>query len=89
MRPLADKSDVRFVGDRDTMFVHDSRNPASEECFLQKLVEGGLAVGFEPDTLEQAFNEGFDYCDTCVGAEEPADLVSERRDSSSGTSRLS
>ncbi|MBD3349736.1 MAG: hypothetical protein GF400_11155 [Candidatus Eisenbacteria bacterium] len=70
---------MRFVGDRESMFVHDRWNRESESCFLERLVEDGKAVGFEPDTLEQAFNEGFDYCDNCIGKEEPEGPPRRRR----------
>jgi hypothetical protein len=64
--------DTRYVGDRDSMFVHDTWSRESETCLLDELARSGNAVRFEPDTLEQAFDEGFDYCDTCVGKEDPA-----------------
>jgi len=79
MRAIYSIEGVRYVGDRATFFVHDSWNRESEACFLDSLAEEGRAVAFDPDTLEQAFNEGFDYCDVCVGKEEPPAPEAEAR----------
>jgi len=71
MKAIGSIQGVRYVGDRTTFLVHDSWNRESESCFLEGVAREGRAVAFDPDTLEQAFNEGFDYCDVCVGKEEP------------------
>lgn len=71
MRNITELDGVRYVGDRTSMTVHDSWNRDSEHCLLDELAERGDAVGFDPDTLEQSFWEGFDYCDDCFGKREP------------------
>lgn len=71
MKEVKSLGGLRYVGDRDTMTVHDLWNRDSEACGVDELVERRLAVRFDPDTLEQAFWEGFDYCDTCFGKREP------------------
>ena len=78
VRELTRLNDVRYVGDRESMVIHDSWNGESEGCCLDGLSDKGTAVGFEPDTLEQAFQEGFDYCDHCIGSV-GADPVSDER----------
>lgn len=79
MRAIERLDDVRFVGDRNAMVVHDTWNDDCEVCCLNELLKAGACVGFEPDTLEQAFNEGFDYCDECLGRSEPAAPPRRRR----------
>lgn len=55
----------RFVGDSETMVVHDRLHEDCEDCLMEVLIEKGSAVYFEPDTRDQAFDEGYDYCDHC------------------------
>jgi hypothetical protein len=57
---------VRYVGDSESMIVHDSADEECEGCVLSDVLARNAAVRFEPDTLEQAFDEGFDYCDHCI-----------------------
>ncbi|MFH1501790.1 MAG: hypothetical protein ABIG03_01955 [Candidatus Eisenbacteria bacterium] len=71
MISLSKMEGIRYVGDRDALVVHDTWNNDSEGCRLGDLLGRGEAVSFEPDTLEQAFDEGFDYCDDCIGASDP------------------
>jgi hypothetical protein len=56
----------RYIGDRERMIVHDTASVECERCLMEEVLDRGAAVGFEPDTLEQAFHEGFDYCDHCL-----------------------
>ncbi len=71
MKTVKNLDDCRYIGDRTTTIVHDSWNRDSEHCLLDELVDRGDAVGFDPDTLEQSFWEGFDYCDHCFGKRDP------------------
>jgi regulator of replication initiation timing len=61
----------RYVGDVAQKIVHDRWNGGCDECVVEDLVQRGAAVGFEPDTLDSVFNEGFDYCDECFGRTDP------------------
>ena len=62
----------RYVGESDKMIVHDTWHEDCEQCLLEDLIIGrGVAVGFDPDDLDQAFWEGFEYCTNCFGRTEP------------------
>jgi hypothetical protein len=77
---LKELADRRFIGDSASMTVHDRWHPECEDCLMQTLVERGVAVGFEPDDLDQAFAEGYDYCIHCFDRSTP-----ERPDFSEGS----
>ncbi len=68
----------RFIGDAEQGVVHDRRHEECEDCLVQDLVDRGRAVGFRPDTLAQAFDEGYDYCDWCLDGSDPDPLPEER-----------
>jgi hypothetical protein len=55
----------RYIGDIGTMVVHDRWHPDCESCLPELLVSERVAVGFEPDELNQALNEGFECCSWC------------------------
>jgi hypothetical protein len=61
----------RYVGDTSTMTVHDRWHPECDDTLMKTLVRAGTAVAFEPDDLDQAFYEGFDYCSECFDKTEP------------------
>jgi len=65
----------RFVGDVENMIVHDTWHPDSEDCMVEEIVRRGAAVAFEPDDLDQAFWDGFDYCEHCFDKSDPAPPV--------------
>ena len=68
---LKELGEARFIGDSDLMIVHDTWHEASENCLLGKLVEQGTAVAFEPDELDQAFWEDYEYCTHCFDRSTP------------------
>ena len=76
---LKDLDGVRYVGDAQQGTVHDRHHEECEDCLMEDLVRRGDAVGFKPDALEQAFNEGYDYCDWCLDGSDP-DAAPERRE---------
>jgi hypothetical protein len=63
---------VRYVGERDTRIVHDRWHTDCQGCGLNEAVRRGDAVGFEPDSLDEAFLEGYEYCEACFDKTEPA-----------------
>lgn len=63
-----------LVGDLRTMEFHDLRNE-KPHCCLPSTFEDGFAVGFDPDTADQARADGFDGCPFCVGREPDAPPV--------------
>ena len=48
------------------MEVHDLQNETTQ-CQIDKIIAAGHAVGFMPDTLEQAHSEGYDNGAYCIG----------------------
>jgi hypothetical protein len=69
--PLRNLDGRRYVGDRERQVVHDTWHDECEDCIIEDLVHRDRAVGFAPDTLGQAFEEGYDYCDWCVDGSDP------------------
>jgi len=37
-------------------------------CQIDEILKAGHAVGFSPDTLNQAHSEGYDNCAHCIGS---------------------
>ena len=69
---LNELGDCRFVGDSTSKIVHDRWHGDCEDCLMQTLIDRGAAVRFEPDELDQAFVEGYDYCIHCFDRSTPA-----------------
>ncbi len=63
--------DKKYLGNSSSghMEVHDLKNE-KEQCQINEIIEAGNAVVFDPDTLEQAKNEGYDNCAFCLGGSE-------------------
>lgn len=61
----------RFVGDSETMIVHDRWHSAAEDCLMEVLIEKGAARGFNPDQSDQAFWEDYEYCPHCFDRTDP------------------
>ncbi len=62
--PITGRS-VLYLGNKSTREVHELRDE-QENCQVSKIVVAGNAVGFEPDTLDQAHVEGYDDCHYCI-----------------------
>ena len=45
----------RFIGDTETMLVHDRWHGNCEDCLMEVLIQNGTARGFSPDSSDQAF----------------------------------
>lgn len=58
----------RFLGNSapEHMEVHELNNE-KPQCQIDEIIEAGHAVVFDPDTLEQAHNEGYDNGEYCIG----------------------
>lgn len=61
-RPTTD----RYLGNTNTMEVHDLRNEKAQ-CQIDEIIHAGHGVVFSPDTLEQAHLEGYDNGAYCIG----------------------
>ncbi len=58
----------KYCGDKAKKEVHDldHEDPGREGCRIDEIIAAGQAQGFVPDTLEQAYNEGFKACPKCI-----------------------
>ncbi|MFH1866377.1 MAG: hypothetical protein ABIK85_10885 [Candidatus Eisenbacteria bacterium] len=63
---------LRYVGERSTKIVHDRWHPDCDGCGLYETVRRGDAAGFEPDSLDGALLEGYEYCEACFDKTEPS-----------------
>ena len=70
--PVTSRQGNRFLGnsDPDRAEVHDLQGNNSH-CGIDRLLKAGDAVVFEPDTLEQAYAEGYADCTWCIGIASP------------------
>lgn len=64
--PITSRGNRRFLGNSNKKEVHDLRNETTN-CQIDEILEAGHAVGFEPDTLDQANAEGYDNGAYCLG----------------------
>jgi hypothetical protein len=58
----------RFVGNSNPGHreVHDLDNE-KRQCQIDEIIAAGHAVIFNPDTLAQARQQGYDNCAYCIG----------------------
>lgn len=65
-------TDKTYLGnsDPDHTEVHDLENEdtSPNACQIDEIIDAGNAVVFDPDSLEQAHDEGYDNCEYCIGA---------------------
>lgn len=64
--PITSRGNRRFLGNSSEKEVHDLRNETTN-CQIDEILGAGHAVGFEPDTLDQAHAEGYDNGAYCLG----------------------
>lgn len=64
--PITSRGNRRYLGNTNTTEVHDLQSE-TEQCQIDEILAAGHAVGFRPDTLEQAHTEGYDNCAYCLG----------------------
>ena len=64
--PVFSRNRIRFLGNTNRMEVHD-RNNEKTQCQIDEILAADHAVGFVPDTLEQAHSEGYDNGYYCIG----------------------
>lgn len=56
----------QYCGNIKTMEVHDL-DRSNPNCKINKIIVQGWAVTFVPDTLVQAYREGYKDCRFCLG----------------------
>lgn len=55
-----------YLGNTNTTEVHELANETLN-CQIEEIINAGHAVGFTPDTLQEAHNCGYDNCHYCIG----------------------
>lgn len=67
--PISSRHTNRYLGNSEPSRdeVHDLQGNTSQ-CGIDKIIDAGNAVIFTPDTLEQAYAEGYLPCAWCIGA---------------------
>ena len=62
-------SGKRYCGNANRMEVHDFNYEDRREfaCRIEEFITTGHAKSFMPDTLEQAYKEGYHNCAFCIG----------------------
>jgi hypothetical protein len=71
VRELRQLGKSRYIGDSRTKVVHDRWHADCQGCGVRDIVRDGHAVGFQPDTLDGALWEGYEYCEACIDQSEP------------------
>lgn len=66
--PATNKYGKRFLGNSNAkcMEVHDLNNEKGQ-CQIPEIIAAGHAVGFTPDTADEAHRCGYDNCAYCIG----------------------
>jgi hypothetical protein len=62
----------RYVGDTERKIVHDRWHKNCEGCMVEEIARRGAAVAFQPDELDSALMEDFEYCTYCFDDTEPS-----------------
>jgi len=59
----------RYCGNDHKMEVHDldKEDTSLSGCQIDEIIASKHARTFNPDTLEQAYKEGYDNCAKCIG----------------------
>lgn len=65
--PISTRGTRDALGNSDVMVVHNLRNEdvSADGCQIDEIIAANHAVGFSPDTLAQAHNEGYRNCQKC------------------------
>ena len=64
--PIQNKYGKRYLGNTQKKEVHDLRNETAN-CQIGEIIAASHAVGFVPDTHEEAKRCGYDNCHYCIG----------------------
>jgi hypothetical protein len=65
---LSRRNNYRYLGNKNSMEVHDLDNEDTSRagCQIDEIFGAGHAVRFEPDTLARAHALGYDNCAKCL-----------------------
>ena len=64
--PVTARGSRRYLGNSNTKEVHDLKNE-KPLCQINEILRAGHAVGFVPDTLDEAHANGYDNGAYCIG----------------------
>lgn len=64
---MARRASFRFLGDQQTLVVHDLDREDEENCQVQPLLRSGNGITFRPDRLGEATRRDFELCPHCLG----------------------
>jgi len=59
------RGDKQYLGNKNKMEVHQLSNERLS-CQIDEFLNNSNAVGFIPDTLDQAHKDGYDNCAYCL-----------------------
>ena len=63
---VSSKYGRQYLGNTAKREVHDTYRE-TPQCQIDEIIKAGHAVGFTPDTLEEARRSGYDRCHYCLG----------------------
>lgn len=66
IRKVHSRNGIQFLGNINTTEVHDLLHERSQ-CQIDEILSAGHAVGFNPDSLDEAHRNGYDNCAYCIG----------------------
>lgn len=72
MHSVTELDGERYVGDTERKIVHDRWHKNCEGCMVEEIARRGAAVAFQPDELDSALMEDFEYCTYCFDDTEPS-----------------
>lgn len=64
--PTKDRMGKRYLGNTNKREVHDLRSEKTS-CQIDEIFRANHAVGFIPDTHDEARRCGYDNCQWCIG----------------------
>lgn len=64
--PSTIRTGKRYLGNTNEKEVHDLSNEKTS-CQIDEIFRAGHAVGFIPDTHDEARRSGYDNCQWCIG----------------------
>lgn len=64
--PVSSRGGRHYLGNKHKMEVHDLYNEKTP-CQIDEIIKANHAMGFSPDTLNEAHNCGYDNCAHCLG----------------------
>ena len=62
---IQSRSGRRYLGNDNRLEVHDLQREKTQ-CQIDEIIANNQAVGFDPDTLDQAHQEGYENGAYCI-----------------------